>query len=285
MSSRRMRVAQLEKISPDHAAGEFEDGAGLVLDVDVIGPVLLVPALRLRGPHVAGERGRRAEQVVDDVAPVREHIEHQPAAGRFPVVPGGALRRDMLAVEDPPAEFQLHRQQLAEAAEVQHGLQLGQARQVDLVLHDGVLGAGGLGIGAQGDHLGQRLGDRLLQIDMLAGGQRPAGQLGPAAAEGAFEEELVLRVGQRRIEVRRPAGDAEALGQRLQLVGGAADQDGVGHQPVAIGQRQPALGADRQQAVHQVLRGADAAGGTMHDDADAARGHGSCESPALLRPV
>ena len=46
------------------------------------------------------------------------------AAHGLLVVPGGALCRNHLPIEDPPAEFELHRQQSSQCAETEDGLQL-----------------------------------------------------------------------------------------------------------------------------------------------------------------
>src|SRR5205823_6394113 len=88
------------------AALQFEDREGVVLDIDLVGLAAFVDAPLLPGGMATGHRGDRAEQPVEDVAPMREHIEDQPAAGRLPVIPARALRRGQLAVEHPPAEIE-----------------------------------------------------------------------------------------------------------------------------------------------------------------------------------
>jgi hypothetical protein len=52
-----------------------------------------------------------------------------------------------------------------------------------------------------------------------------------------------------------------------------ADQDRVGHHPVAIGEADAAIGADGGDGADQMLVGAHAAGHAVHDDADAAFRH------------
>jgi hypothetical protein len=63
---------------------------------------------------------------------------------------------------------------------------------------------------------------------VLAGADR-LGQQGGAHLRGAgVEEDRVVLVLQRRVEVGAPARDAVRLGQRLDLLGVAADEDRVG---------------------------------------------------------
>jgi hypothetical protein len=71
---------------------------------------------------------------------------------------------------------------------------------------------------------------------------------------------------QRLVEVGAPARDVVRLGQRFHLLGVAADEDRVGHDLVAVGQRHAALRADRADRADQVLVHAHAAGDAVHDD-------------------
>src|SRR5712691_11152245 len=80
------------------AALQLEDREGMVLDIDLVAPAALVAARRQRGHVAAGNCGDRAEQTVEDVAPMGEHIEDHPAAARLPVIPAWPLRRGELAV-------------------------------------------------------------------------------------------------------------------------------------------------------------------------------------------
>jgi len=70
------------------------------------------------------------------------------------------------------------------------------------------------------------------------------------------------------VEVGGPARDAVRLGQLLDLAGVAADQDRIGHHPVAVLERDPALRADRDDRADQVLVHPHAAGDAVHDDAE-----------------
>ena len=104
------------------------------------------------------------------------------------------------------------------------------------------------------DGFAQVGGDRFFAVDVLAGADR-LGQQGRAHLGGAgVEEDGVVGVGKRRLEFGAPALDAMRLGQGLDLVGVAADQDRVGHHTVAVGQRDDAaLRADRADRADQVL--------------------------------
>ena len=77
----------------DHAALELEGGIGRVIGVGVVGVALLVDAARdVRGAQ-APDGLHFAEQVVEHVAPVAQHIEDDAAALGLAVVPARALRR------------------------------------------------------------------------------------------------------------------------------------------------------------------------------------------------
>jgi hypothetical protein len=76
---------------------------------------------------------------------MREHIEDQPAAGRALVVPAHALRRVEIAVEHPPAEIELDRQNAAEIIRLVQFAQLLEPGQEQFVLHRAVLDSGVFG--------------------------------------------------------------------------------------------------------------------------------------------
>ena len=82
-----------------------------------------------------------AEQVVEHVAPVADHVEDHAAAVLGAVVPGRPLRRLPVALEHPVAELAAHREHAAEEAGIAQHLQLLQAGQEQLVLHGAVLDA------------------------------------------------------------------------------------------------------------------------------------------------
>ena len=73
---------------------QLERGVGGVVGGAGVGLALLVPALLDVGRAQAGDGSALAEEVVQHVAPVAEHVHDDAAAVFLAVVPGGALRRD-----------------------------------------------------------------------------------------------------------------------------------------------------------------------------------------------
>jgi hypothetical protein len=112
------------------------------------------------------------------------------------------------------------------------------------------------------------LGGRLLAIDVLARRDRLVQQLGAQLGRGGIEEQRVLGVLERGIEVGGPARHPVRLRQLRELRLVAADQDRIGHDGVAVAQRHAALGADRHDRADQMLVHAHAAGDAVHDDAE-----------------
>lgn len=109
-----------------------------------------------------------AEQLVEYVLPVREHVDDDAAAVLGPVVPGRALGLLPVAFEDPVAELAAHGEDLAEEAAVDEALQLQQTRQEDLVLDDTVLYPGVAGEAGQLQSTLDVRGGGLLGVDVLA---------------------------------------------------------------------------------------------------------------------
>ena len=125
----------------------------------------------------AGHGLDRPQQPVEDVAPMREHIEDQPAAGRLAIIPARPLRRGQRAVEHPPAEIEPHRQNAAEKVGLIELAQFLKSGQEQLVLHDAVLDARHAAPRrAKAERLVERLGEGLFGIDMLARGDRGRGR-------------------------------------------------------------------------------------------------------------
>ena len=88
--------------------------------------------------------------------------------------------------------------------EFEHLPQLLKARQVDLVLHGRSLDAGRLRGADDGHRLLNRAGDRLLQIDVLAGRDRLQGAVEPAACCRNIEVDVDRLVRERGSTVGRP---------------------------------------------------------------------------------
>ncbi len=70
---------------------------------------------------------------------MREHVEDHAAAVLGAVVPARSLRGHVVALEDPVAELAAYGQDAPEEPVVDEPLQLEQAGQVDLVVHDTVV--------------------------------------------------------------------------------------------------------------------------------------------------
>ena len=147
---------------------------------------------------------------------------------------------------------------------------LAQARQEQLVLHDAVLDAARLGEPGDAERLVERVGDRLLAIDVLAGRRSPASSRSARiCVEPASKNTVSSRVLRARRRGRSSSARCRAaLGELRDLLGVAADQDRVGHHAVAVRQRDAALLADRQDRAHEVLVVAHAPGDAVHDDAE-----------------
>ena len=265
----------------DHAALELERRVGGIVGVGLVGLAVLVDAARNVRRAEAAHRLHVAEQVVEHVAPVAQHIEDDAAALGLLVVPARTLRRlAPVALEHPVAELAAHGEHAAEEAGIAQHRDLAQARQGQLVLHDAVLDAFLLGELRKRDSLVERVRDRLFAIDVLAGVDRLRDEVGAHLRGRGIEEDRVVRVLQRGRKIRGGARDAVLLAKRRDLLGVAADQDRVRHHAIAVRQRDAALLADRQDRAHEVLVQPHASGDAVHDDAEIACRHAG--PPACL---
>ena len=119
----------------------------------------------------------------------------------------------------------------------------------------------------QGKPLGHRRRHRLFAIDMLARRDRLAQRRYPLHGRRRVEEHREVRPPQGRIEIGRPAVGAGLARDIGEPFGIATDQQQPRHDAVGA-RREPALGADRRQRIGQMLRGGDASGRAVDDDAD-----------------
>ena len=249
-------------------AGEFEGGVRRIVGSGRVFASLLVPALRnVRGAE-ATHAADLAKQVVEHVAPMAQHVDDDAAVVLLAVVPRRPLCRLPVALEHPIAELAADRQDAAEKARVDQHLHLEQARQPELVLHDAVLDASGLGRCTQIESFGERRSYRFLGIDVLARGDRLLDEPGSQSGRCRIEIDRVIGVRERGGEVGRPSRHAVGPGQLLELVGVAADEDGIRHNAATVGEGHAALRADRADRADQVLVGAHPAGDAVHDDAE-----------------
>ena len=205
---------------------------------------------------------------------MREHIEDQPAAGGLAIIPARPLRRVGRAVEHPPAEIEPDREHPAEEIGLVELAQFGEPGQEQFVLHDTVFEAGALGAARQIQRIRQCFGERLFDIDVLAGVERRRGAPRPPSGRARVEIDRDLGVGETGVAIGAPFEAAIRRRQSRELRCVAAEQQRLGHEAVAIGERQPALTPDRHQRA-QMLRRAEPACRALNKDADRGFAHTS----------
>ena len=203
-----------------------------------------------------------------------QHVEDDAAVVFLAVVPRRPLRRLPVAFEHPVPELAAHRQDAAEESGVDQHLHLEQAGQPQLVLHHAVLDALGAGVAVHVERRRRGGRDRLFHVHVLAGGDGLVDHRRAQAGRRGVEKDRVVLVRQCRAQIGGPALDAMGTGQRRELGLVASDQDRVRHHPIAIGQRDAALRANREDRTDQVLIGAHPARYAVHDDAESMLRHG-----------
>src|SRR5207344_2911311 len=125
----------------DHAALEAEGGVGgIIRGCLVLLAVLAEPLRNIRGAGAAHALDL-AEEIVEHVAPVADHVEDDAAAVLAAIIPRRALRFLPAALEHPVAELAAHREHAAEETGIAQESELLQARQEQLVLHRAMLDA------------------------------------------------------------------------------------------------------------------------------------------------
>ena len=125
----------------DDAAFQLERRIGRIIGIRMIASAALIDARIDVSRPAAADRLDLAEQIVEHVPPVRQHVENDAPAVRLAIVPGRALRGLKVALEHPIAELAPHREDAAEEARVPQHAQLAQSGQEQLVLHHAVLDA------------------------------------------------------------------------------------------------------------------------------------------------
>ena len=249
----------------DDAVFQLEHGVGAVIGVGVVGRALLVDAFRHVVGGDAGEPLDRAEKVVDHVAPVGEHIENDAAALGLLVVPGGALGRLVLAIEDPVAELAAHGQNAAKETGVDQILELQKTGQKQLILDNAIADPG---VDRRARQLQRILGiacGRLFAVDRLARLDRLQCIRHPQVGGQRIEIDAVVVVGERLVQVGCPLAYIVGSGEMPQLVRIAADQHRLRHDAVAVGGGHAALFPDRQNRTDQMLIRAHAPGDAIQD--------------------
>src|SRR5690606_5075400 len=112
---------------------------GCIVGGGLVAIALLVDPLGDVGRAQAQDRLDFAEQVLDYVMPVWEHVDDDAAAVFLPVVPRRPLRRLPVAFEHPVAEVDAHRKDPSEETAFDETAQLHKARQPQLILDYAVL--------------------------------------------------------------------------------------------------------------------------------------------------
>src|SRR5690606_36439425 len=97
-----------------HAAVELEHAIGGVFGGGVVVLAVLIPAVGDVHGGLRVDRLHAAEEVLEDVVPVREHVDDDAAAVFGAVVPAGALGGLPVTLEDPVAELTAHREDASE---------------------------------------------------------------------------------------------------------------------------------------------------------------------------
>ena len=140
-------------------------------------------------------------------------------------------------------------------------------------MHDTVDHAGFAYGGDELDAFGDRLRDRLLGIDVLAGADSLQDRLLPLRGDLGVEVDGRRAIVQCLVEAGGEVGDAVLGRERSKLVGVPADQDRLDRDAIAIGETDTALISDGQNGTDQVLPVAHPAGHAVHDHSNRARSH------------
>jgi hypothetical protein len=150
-----------------HAPHELKARKGRVLDIDIVPLAILVSAFGERRRVTARDGFDLAQQPIEDVAPMGEHIEDEPAAGCFAIIPARPLRRVRRAVEHPPAEVEPDRQNSPEEISIVKLAQLRKPGQEQFVLHDAVFHTGALGATREIQCILEGFRDRFFEIHVF----------------------------------------------------------------------------------------------------------------------
>src|SRR2546430_478327 len=271
VDARRPRGIELRD---DVAVGtrQHERGVRGVVRGGGVAPAALVHPFGDVGGGGALHGLHRAERVVEQIAPVGEHVDDDAAAVLRAVVPRRALRRRVLPLEHPVPELAAHAQDAAEEATVHQPLQLADAGEEELVLHYAVLHAALPGSTGEVERLGQRARQRLFAVHLLPARDRPPHVVCAEARHRRIAVVRIRRVREARIEIGRDARDTVRAGDVRELRLVPTHQDRVRDHPPAVGQRHPALLPDGEDGPNQVLIQAHASRHAAHDDSTASDG-------------
>ena len=226
----------------DDAALELERGVGGVVGRARVGLARLVPPpVDVRGAAGTRQRLHRAEEVVEHVAPVAEHVDDDAAAVFLAVVPGRPLRGHRVALEHPVAELAAHRQDVAEEAACRSAcLSFSSPGSQSLSCTTPCLTPAS-SARRYSSRASAAVGGRgLLAVDVLARPRWPCVDARRRGGRWSGRRSRPRRRGSARagVQVGGPRRAAGARRQRLELVRVAADQERIGHDA----RRRPAAG-------------------------------------------
>src|ERR1039458_5873882 len=278
------------RIEMGHDAAVFpfdlEGGVGRIVGRAIVGLARFFPAGGDVGGAEAGDGLDGSEEIVEDVAPVAQHVDDDAAAVFLAIVPGGALGGHRVALEDPIAEFAAHAEDTSEEAQVHQGFQFQQAGQPELVLYHSVFDACRLGEPEEFERDFEAVGDRLLAVDVLAGGDGLFDVRGAAVGGLRVEVDGIVGASEDAIQIGGPGDAAAVRADRLQLGGIAAHQNRLRHDEFAGASVNAAPFHDGVDGATQVLVQGPGAGHAVHDDAYIVGGfvaHGSWTMLAVSR--
>src|ERR1035438_510803 len=245
--------------------GDLEGGVGRIVGRAMVGLAGFVPAGWNVGGAQAGDGLDGSEEIVQHVAPVAQHVDDDAAAVFLAIVPGRALGGHRVALEDPIAKFAAHAEDTSEEAQVHQGFQFQQAGQPEFVLHDAVLDTCLLGEREEFQRDFEAVGNRLLAVNVLAGGDGLFDVAGAAVGGLRVEVDGIVRAVEDAIEIGGPGDAAAVRADGLQLGGIAAHQNRLRHDEFAGAELHAALPHDGVDGAVQVLVQAHASRHAVHD--------------------
>src|SRR6476646_11196466 len=112
----------------DHVILKLEGGVGGVIGIGIVGFAVLVHPLRDMRRAKAADGLDLAEEIVEDIAPVAQHIENDAAAFGLLVIPAWTLRRlPPITLEHPVTQFATNHEHATEEARIATQTDLAQA--------------------------------------------------------------------------------------------------------------------------------------------------------------
>jgi DNA-binding GntR family transcriptional regulator len=254
---------------------QFKSGVGAIVGGACIHVAVFVDPFR----NMNGAGGRNgfhfAEQIVDEIAPVTEHIHHHATPVFFAVVPGGTLGRLLRyeAFEDPVAEFATDGEDLTKEPLILEHLQLAETGEPEFVLYHAVFQTGIFDQFGQPQGFGGFDGCGFFAKNGFARFYRLFHEPCTLQGAGSIKEDVIGRIGEGGVDVGRPSERTglivrKAVGQVFKFVGVPSGEEGAGHQGQVVADADTALFDDCEDGTDQMLIGSHASGDAVHDNAD-----------------